>query len=131
MYPEPQPLDHGRYILAPATYASLPRKFQLPDYTGEPIEDVQVVVVHSSGRLAIEPREEFFMHSSQWTHFDGYGGYALNGEYLPDLEAPKEQGSGRRWCWVPWTGEMERSCRLMVKLRGFNSAMLPRKERGE
>ncbi|KAH6538279.1 hypothetical protein HBI81_056180 [Parastagonospora nodorum] len=131
MYPEPQPLDRGRYILDPATYRSLPRKFHLPDYTDEPIEDVQVVVVHSSGRLAIEPREDFFLHSSQWTHFDGHGGYALDGGYVPDLEAPKEQGKGRRWCWVPWTGEMETSCRLVVKLRGWNSATLPRKGGGE
>jgi hypothetical protein len=83
--------------------------------------------VHSDGRLAIEKREEHFQHPSQWTCFDGKGAYVDDKRYVPDMEAPREQGRGKRWCWVPWTGEMEGICGetgLKVKLRGWNSAIV-------
>jgi hypothetical protein len=119
LYPEPQPQGHGRYILSPDVYKShLPRKFQtLPDPSSPLLEDSHVVVVHSNGRLAIEPRGEYFLHESQFTHFNGTGGYTADVHYLPDMGCPKDQSKGRRWSWVPWTREMEDSCQLVVKLK--------------
>jgi hypothetical protein len=80
-------------------------------------EDAQVVVVHSNGTLKIESREDFFMHESQWTHFNGQGGYVADARYVPDFAAPKDQGKGRRWSAIPWTTEMEESCRLVVRVK--------------
>jgi hypothetical protein len=37
--------------------------------------------------------------------------------YLPDMGCPKDQSMGRRWSWVPWTRDMEDSCRLVVKFK--------------
>lgn len=55
--------------------------------------------------------------------------------YVLDMGAPKEQGRGRRWSWVPWMREMERNCgeemRLKIRLRGWNSAMLEEKDEGK
>jgi hypothetical protein len=103
-------------------YAShLPRKFHsIASLSTNPTpseEDAQIVVVHSDGALTIEPREDFFMHESQWTHFNGQGGYVADVRYVPDFAAPKDQGKGRRWSAIPWTTEMEESCRLVVKLK--------------
>jgi hypothetical protein len=83
--------------------------------------------VYSNGRLVIEKRGDYFLHSSQWTCFNGKGGYADDTRYVPDMDAPREQGRGRRWCWLPWTEEMEGSCGgtgLKIRLRGWNSAMV-------
>jgi hypothetical protein len=33
------------------------------------------------------------------------------------MSCPKDQSWGRRWIWVPWTREMEESCRLVVRLK--------------
>lgn len=79
---------------------------------------MQVVIVHSNGALVIEPRFEYFLHPSQWTHFSGTGGYLSDARYVPDPEVVKEQSMGRRWSWVPWTTEQEESCcGLLVKLK--------------
>jgi hypothetical protein len=52
--------------------------------------------------------------------------------YVPDFAAPREQGAGRRWSWVPWTEEMEESCRgLKVRLRGWNLGIEEREESGK
>jgi hypothetical protein len=76
-----------------------------------------IVAVNSSGRLAIETRGDFFLYESQWTHYTGHGGYRADVRYEPDMSCPKDQSRGRRWSWVPWTREMEESCRLVVKLK--------------
>jgi hypothetical protein len=118
LYPEPQSLGHGRYILTPNVYIShLPRKFHDLRTSADELEEARVVVVHSNGALKIEPREDFFMHESQWTHFNGQGGYVADVRYVPDFGAPKDQATGRRWSYIPWTREMEESCRLVVKFK--------------
>lgn len=76
--------------------------------------------MHSDGALEVERREYMFEHPSQWTHFDGTGGYRDDALYDLDYRAPKQQGSGRRWCYLPWTSKQEESCRplsLIVKLK--------------
>lgn len=74
--------------------------------------------MHSDGSLKVEPRENYFMHTGQWTHFDGYGGYRLDERQVVDEAAPKQQGRGRRWSYLPWTREQEESCRpFMIDLR--------------
>ncbi|CAO2657304.1 Nn.00g034300.m01.CDS01 [Neocucurbitaria sp. VM-36] len=119
LYPEPQPPGRGRYILDPSTYIThLPKKFHSVNHNASIPSEVEVVVVHSDGALKVEPRENFFMHSSQWTHFDGYGGYRLDEPQVVDDTAPKEQGPGRRWAYLPWTKEQEESCKpLKLDLR--------------
>lgn len=83
-------------MLNPSVYVThLPPKFHKIK-TSAPLDEVEVVVVHSSGELKIELRENFFLRESQWTHYDGKGGYASDGRYVPDLSAPKDQGKGRR-----------------------------------
>lgn len=47
------------------------------------------------------------MHDSQWSHFDGTGGYTMDWPYVPDVDVVKEQGMGRKWAWVEWTESME------------------------
>ncbi|KAF1940495.1 hypothetical protein EJ02DRAFT_229007 [Clathrospora elynae] len=121
LYPEPQPLGHGRYILDPFTYFShLLPKFHLVKHTADVQSELEAVVVHSTGALKVEPRENMFSHHSQWTHFDGTGGYIQDTVHSFDELAPKEQGLGRRWSYAPWTSEQEESCKratLMVKLK--------------
>ncbi len=81
-------------------------------------DQVEVAVVRSDGKIAVEPRDQFFMHESQWTHFDGYGEYRLDEPQIVDETAPKEQGPGRRWSYLPWTKEQEKSCApMMIDLR--------------
>ncbi|KAF1841672.1 uncharacterized protein K460DRAFT_409130 [Cucurbitaria berberidis CBS 394.84] len=119
LYPEPQPLGQGRYILDPSIYAThLPRKFQSVNYNASTTSEREVVVVHSDGTLKVEPLEKLFIHTSQWTHFDGYGGYQLDEPRAVDNTAPKTQGSGRRWSYLPWTREQSESCKpLRIDLR--------------
>ncbi|KAI8937691.1 hypothetical protein NX059_005392 [Plenodomus lindquistii] len=120
LYPEPQPLGRGRYILDPSTYRThLPPKFHFVNHDPVMVEEAQIVVVHSNGALTIELRGPFFMHASQWTHFNGCGGYQLDALQSFDETAPKQQGPGRRWSYLPWTEEQEKSCRveLVVKLK--------------
>lgn len=78
-----------------------------------------MVVVHSNGALVVEPRGPLSMHSSQWTHFDGHGRYRNDDPRLSNEALPKQQGSGRRWSYLPWTEEQEDTCkaRLVVKLK--------------
>ncbi|KAH8710091.1 hypothetical protein GQ44DRAFT_714614 [Phaeosphaeriaceae sp. PMI808] len=124
LYPEPQPRRQGRYMLTPEVYKShLPCKFKDIRTTG-PVEAVQVVVVHSDGALRVEQREQFFQHASQWTRYTGQGGYVRDGNYIPDMTAPRDQAKGRRWSYVPWTKEQDESCKagLKIKLRLWNSA---------
>ena len=90
--------------------------------------------MHSNGALRIEQRENFFQHASQWTHYDGYGGYRDDANVVGDFAAPKDQARGRRWSYLPWTKEQEESCRdgredgrggktgLKLKVRLWNSA---------
>ncbi|CBX94821.1 hypothetical protein LEMA_P118240.1 [Plenodomus lingam JN3] len=120
LYPEPQPLGHGRYILDPSTYHThLPVKFHSVNHAPSATHEAQVVVVHSTGALTIEPRAPFFMHASQWTHFNGRGGYEVDALQNFEEGAPRQQGPGRRWSYLPWTEEQAESCRmeLLVRLR--------------
>jgi hypothetical protein len=115
-------------LLSPSVYEShLTPKFHNLRTDEADIEDVQVVVVHSSGEMKIESREDYFLHASQWTHFDGNGAYTADVKYVPDMNAPKDQAWGRRWSYLPWTKEMEESCgkvvKLKMKLRGWNNTV--------
>jgi hypothetical protein len=88
--------------------------------------------VHSSGALKVESRENMFMHESQITHFDGTGGYVLDAVHSYDERAPKQQGPGRRWSYVPWTREQEESYgkkKLVVKLKVYTKVNPKRKWR--
>lgn len=137
LYPEPQPRNQGRYILNPSSYSThLPRKFRSVQSTGFTDSDgteypAEAVVVHSNGALIVEARENFFYysHPSQWTHFDGYGRYREDEPYVCDESAPKDQGKGRRWSYLPWTTEQEKSCRpVMLKLGVRNETVRNEKE---
>ncbi|KAH9863206.1 hypothetical protein IAQ61_009483 [Plenodomus lingam] len=59
------------------------------------------------------------MHASQWTHFNGRGGYEVDALQNFEEGAPRQQGPGRRWSYLPWTEEQAESCRmeLLVRLR--------------
>jgi hypothetical protein len=86
--------------------------------------------VHSNGALKVENRENMFMHESQITHFDGTGGYVFDAVHSYDERAPKQQGPGRRWSYVPWTREQEDSYakkKLLVKLKVFTKVGVKRK----
>jgi hypothetical protein len=112
-------------MLSPHVYEThLTPKFHKLRTDAANIEDVQVVVVHSTGEMKVEAREEYFLHASQWTHFDGAGAYAPDEKYVPEMSAPKDQSWERRWSYLPWTTEMDQSCgkvaRLTIKLRGWN-----------
>ncbi|EDU50101.1 hypothetical protein PtrSN002B_011364 [Pyrenophora tritici-repentis] len=118
LYPEPQPLGCGRYILHPETYSThLPRKFHSVNHDAEELAKVEAVIVHSDGALKVEPRENMFIHDSQWTHYDGYGQYRDDELYFMDDRAPKQQGRSRRWSYLPWTNEQAESCSQVVKLK--------------
>jgi hypothetical protein len=108
-------------MLNPSVYTThLPVKFHHVRHSA-PLDEREVVVVHSSGELKVELRENFFFHDSQWTHFNGTGGYQADEEYVPDFAATRDQSAGRRWSWVPWTREMENSCGVLkIRLRGWN-----------
>ena len=95
----------------------MPRKFHSVKYDAEAAEDVEAVVVHSDGALKVERRENMFLHQSQWTHYDGNGEYRDDERYFLDDRAPKQQASGRRWSYLPWTSGQEESCRMLVKLK--------------
>lgn len=112
LYPEPQPLGRGRYLLDPGSHRRLPTKFHN-------IDDGQVIVVHSTGQLEVVDGEPFYFHASQWSHFDGNGRYEDDYGYGADPDAPtKYQGKGRRWSYLPWTKEQESSCNpFTLKLR--------------
>ncbi|KAF2819977.1 hypothetical protein CC86DRAFT_398232 [Ophiobolus disseminans] len=111
LYPEPQPRGTGRFLLTPSVYGThLPPKFHDLKLTGSD-DEVQAVVVHSDGALKVEPREEFFQHASQWTHYDGVGGYRDDANLVGSFDAQKDQSIGRRWSYLPWTKEQEESCR--------------------
>ena len=83
LYPEPQPLGQGRYILDPSSYHKLPIKFSSADISSD-----SVIVVHSSGALNIEPLEPFYFHASQMTHFSGRGEYLQDWWYVHASFAP-------------------------------------------
>jgi hypothetical protein len=133
LYPEPQPLSRGSYILTPSSYPNLPSKFHNLRTSAPAHEDDQVVIVRSDGRLAIELRENYFQHSSQWTHFDGKGQYTDDRIYVPHMNAPKDQVRGRRWSYLPWTRDMEESCKqkLYIRLKGWNSTMVEEEKEKE
>lgn len=88
--------------------------------------------MHSNGALQVTNLEPFYFHSSQWTHFNGFGQYVDDWWYdaNPDAE-PKVQGMGRRWSYLPWTLEQEESCeawKLKVKTgsKGIKEEVLPK-----
>jgi hypothetical protein len=111
LYPEPQPLGTGRFLLNTSAYKThLPTKFHGVKTAGAE-DEIQVVVVHSDGALKVEAREKFFQHASQWTHYDGRGGYVDDRNVVLDFLAPKDQARERRWSYVPWTRTQEESCR--------------------
>jgi hypothetical protein len=111
-------------MLNPSVHVThLPPKFHRVK-TSAPLDEVEVVVVHSSAELKIELRENFFLHESQWTHYDRKGGYVSDRRYVPDLGAPKDQGMGRRWSHLRWTSVMEESCREL-KLNGQTKNEIP------
>lgn len=106
-YPEPQPVDQGRFLLDPKSHDRLPPKFHN-------IKEGRVIVVHSNGALKVTESAPFYWHASQWTHYDGYGGYIDDYWYTGDLDATlKFQGIGRRWSHLPWTTAQEKSCRTL------------------
>ena len=114
LYPEPQPIGQGRYLLDPKTYHNLPWNF-------EAIDSDETIVVHSTGALKPTKLEDLYYHASQWTHYNGRGRYtddfwydADPAAFFPDTGSdaePKVQGRGRRWAYLPWTEEQEVSCR--------------------
>ncbi|KAF2476182.1 uncharacterized protein BDR25DRAFT_309618 [Lindgomyces ingoldianus] len=110
LYPEPQPLGQGRYLLDPTSHENLPRKF-------EKIDDEQTIVVHSSGALEVAKTFPFHFRSSPCAHFNGKGDFINNWWYEP-VQNPKFQGKGRKWAYLPWTETMEETCRpFKIKLR--------------
>jgi hypothetical protein len=73
-----------------------------------------------------------FKHESQITHVDGTGGYVFDAVHSYDERAPKQQGPGRRWSYVPWTKAQEQSygnARLVLKLKVDTTVDLKRKWR--
>jgi hypothetical protein len=71
--------------------------------------------VHSNGEVKVEDFEPYYFHESQYTHFNGLGGYVDDRWYGANLDAPvKCQGRNRRWSYVPWTAEQEASCKGFV-----------------
>jgi hypothetical protein len=80
--------------------------------------------VHSSGALRVVLREdcelyksldEFHQESAEISKFDSY---------VERSASPRVQGMGRRWSHIPWTEEMERSCRpWRVAVRLWNEAL--------
>ncbi|KAH9868633.1 hypothetical protein J1614_007705 [Plenodomus biglobosus] len=118
LYPEPQPLGRGRYILDPATYRThLPAKFHFVRHDAEVREEVEVVVVQSNGALTVERSATYYVHPSQWTHYTGNGGYQLDDIRKMNVIETKFQGPGRRWSYLPWTEEQEQSCRAQLVVR--------------
>ncbi|KAF2254403.1 hypothetical protein BU26DRAFT_537225 [Trematosphaeria pertusa] len=94
LYPEPQPLNQGDYVLDVRNYGGLPPKFRSVD--PEFGEYGECVVVLSDGSLRVEQR----------------AGRCV----------ARDQGAGRRWSYLPWTEAQEVSCRPMtLKLRLWNS----------
>ncbi|KAF2632696.1 hypothetical protein BU25DRAFT_470593 [Macroventuria anomochaeta] len=96
LYPEPS--CPGRYVIAPSIYSThLHRKFQRI-VSASPYVDqdhVECVVVEATGELTIESHE--------------------------DRSSYHNPGKGHRWSYLPWTTEMEKSCRpLTIKLRLWN-----------
>ena len=106
-------------MLDPSTYTThLPRKFHAVDYAATITDKVEVVIVNSNGALTVELRNRYFVHESQWVHYDGNGGYRLDEPQIVDQTVPKEQGPGRRWSYLPFTKEQEESCApLRIDLR--------------
>lgn len=88
----------------------LPSKFHNfnTDYTNETVNDADIIIVRPNGALEISQRWEFLQDRSQWTGFDGRGERIAFVDFAERLLRTVE-GSGRRWAWVPWTEEMERS----------------------
>ncbi|KAH7126940.1 hypothetical protein B0J11DRAFT_432719 [Dendryphion nanum] len=107
LYPEPQPLNTGTYILNPTSYHHLPKKFQS-------IGPRESIVIRSTGKIDVlntTETEKLYFHASQWTHYSGTGRYQDDATYCADLDvARKSQGPGRRWAYLPWTKEQEESC---------------------
>jgi hypothetical protein len=86
--------------------------------------------VYSNDALKVERRENMFMHESQITHFNGTGEYCFDTVHSYDERAPKQQGPGKRWIYVPWTEAQEDSyakVKLVVKLQVDTNAGLRRK----
>jgi hypothetical protein len=108
LYPEPQPLGAGRYVLAPAFYGSLPRKFWCVDAAALHGE---VVVVHSSGALRVMLLEDCELLEGLDGSHEEHEARSEVGLYAEKYAIPRVQGMGRRWSHIPWTEEMEKSCR--------------------
>jgi hypothetical protein len=108
LYPEPQPLGAGRYVLAPAFYGSLPRKFWCVNAAGLHGE---VVVVQSSGALRVVPLEDYELHEGLDRSHEKHEARSEVGLYAERYAIPRVQGMGRRWSHIPWTEEMKKSCR--------------------
>lgn len=71
----------------------------------------EVLVVHSTGKLQVATWSEYYFHASQWTESTGRGEFRDWKGYSADFDAEiRTQGLSRRWCWLPWTDEMEQSC---------------------
>ncbi|KAH7079010.1 hypothetical protein BKA63DRAFT_256198 [Paraphoma chrysanthemicola] len=96
LYPEPQIPGLGAYTLDPARCAThLPRKFHNLTTGDHDAGFVEQVEVDADGVLHVVQREEYVRGVAD-----------------------------RRWNWVPWTREQEKSCaELKVRVRGWNSRM--------
>ena len=119
LYPEPQPRGKGRYILDPSTYTThLPRKFHNVDYSAAITDRAEVVVVHSDGALTVEAKDHFFGYSSPFASINGNGR-----SHLEDRETLRKTavlGLSRRWSFLPFTKEQEKSCApLKIDLRSL------------
>jgi hypothetical protein len=89
-------------VLSPAFYGSLPRKFWGVDAGGLHGE---VVVVQSSGALRVVLLGDCGLHEGM------DGSHEETGVGSERYAIPRVQGMGRRWSHIPWTEEMEKSCR--------------------
>jgi hypothetical protein len=119
-YPEPQPLGQGSYVLDPSTWAThLPEKFCYANYAAGVLKDFEAVVVHDNGAIKVERGEDVFELLGLRTYFDGTGVCREDAAFDVDGRVLNQQGPGRRWSYLPWTGEQEESCKppkLVLKL---------------
>ena len=84
----------------------------------------EVVIVQSTGALRVVRWEECMGYKSMDGFYEESGGVGSGGSCIEEFVVPRVQGMGRRWSHIPWTGDMERSCRpwrVAVRLWNENS----------
>lgn len=123
LYPEPQPLGQGSYCLSLNTYEThLPKTFHGVNHAAMIPADAEVVVVQSNGALTVKKLEHVSMDPKFQMRFDGYGNHRPGErDHGTHSKRPSMQGKGRKWSYLPWTEEQEKSCRpirLKLVLKG-------------